>query len=274
MSVMQCNFYSKCLKNFVDVTVYIPSYHNGAITMRDMPLDVIYDKTQKFKTIYLLHGMLDDHSCWMRWSMVEEQAELHRFALVMPSGQNGFYVNAERGLDYYDFINDELPRWAELNFPLLEGRENRYIAGLSMGGYGAIRHGLANPDKYAAIGAFSGALDILSLADVLAQVDDMHNIVDYDNIFGGIDKVPGTDNDLFALAKKCKEQTKELPKVFITCGTEDAICIDMDRRYRDTLIELGYDVTYYDMPGVHEWKVWNESIRRFMNLIDPDSTQA
>lgn len=270
MSVMQCNFYSKCLANFVDVTVYIPSYHNGDITMGDMPLDQIYDKNQKFKTIYLLHGMLDDHSCWMRWSMVEEQAEQHRIALVMPSGQNSFYINAEHGLNYYDFISEELPRWAEMNFPLLEGRENRYIAGLSMGGYGAIRHGLSMPDRYAAIGAFSGALDIISLVDVLGNIPGMHNVVDYENLFGGIDKIKGTDHDLFALAKKSKEQNKELPKVFISCGTEDAICIDMDRRYKELLKELGYEMEYFEMPGVHEWKVWNESIRRFLNYIDPE----
>ncbi len=270
MSVFQCNFYSKCLANFVDVTVYVPSYHNGDITMGDLPMDVIYDKNQKFKTIYLLHGMLDDHSCWMRWSMVEEQAEKHRFALVMPSGQNGFYINAVHGLAYYDFINEELPLWAEMNFPLLEGRENRYIAGLSMGGYGAMRHGLANPDRYAAIGAFSGALDILELKNALEAVSTYHNIVDYDNLFGGIEAIKGSDNDLYALADKCKEVAKELPKIYITCGTEDVICLNMDRKYRDALLEKGYDVTYYEMPGVHEWKVWNESIKRFMNVIDPE----
>ena len=64
---------------------------------------------------------------------------------------------------------------------------------------------------------------------------------------------------------------KELPKIFITCGTEDAICYEMDVKYRDTLLEMGYDVTYFEMPGVHEWKVWNESIRQFMNLIDPEN---
>nr|WP_294673631.1 alpha/beta hydrolase family protein [uncultured Blautia sp.] len=271
MSVFQCNFYSKYLANFVDVTVYIPSYHNGDISMGDISTDILYDKKQKFKTIYLLHGMLDDHSCWMRWSMVEEQAEKHKIALVMPSGQNSFYVNAEHGLAYYDFINDELPRWAEMNFPLLEGRENRFIAGLSMGGYGAIRHGLGTPEKYAAVGAFSGALDIVGLESVLKRVPGMRNIVDYDSIFGGADKIEGTDNDLFTLAESCKNSAKELPKIFITCGTEDAICYEMDVKYRDTLLEMGYDVTYFEMPGVHEWKVWNESIRQFMNLIDPEN---
>ncbi len=271
MSVLQCNFYSKYLNNFIDVTVYIPSYHNGAVAMAGLTTDQIYDKNQKFKTIYLLHGMLDDHSSWMRWSMVEEQAEKHRFALVMPSGQNSFYVNNVHGLAYYDFINDELPKWAEMNFPLLEGRENRFIAGLSMGGYGAVRHGLANPDSYAAVGAFSGALDIVGLADALSAVEGMKNIIDYDLIFGGMDQIAGSDNDLFALAEKCKASGKQLPKMFLSCGTEDAICIDMDRRYRDKLQELEYDVTYFEMPGIHEWKVWNESIKRFMDMIDPEA---
>lgn len=267
MSIFQCNFFSKCLGNFVDVTVYVPSYHNGDISMGNLPLEKIYNKEQRFKTIYLLHGMLDDHSSWMRWSMMEEQAEKYRFALVMPSGQNGFYINAVHGLAYYDFINEELPLWAELNFPLLEGRENRFIAGLSMGGYGAMRHGLANPGRYAAVGAFSGALDIIGLSDILKTIPDMRNIIDYDSLFGGIENIKGTDNDLYALADKCRKENRELPKIYITCGTEDAICIAMDREFKDALTDKGYDVTYFEMPGVHEWKVWNESIRRFMELI-------
>ncbi|MBQ6370893.1 MAG: esterase family protein [Firmicutes bacterium] len=267
MSVLQCNFFSKALNNYIDVSVYIPSYHNGDISLGNLPYEMIYSKDQKFKTLYLLHGMLDDHSSWLRWSMVEEQAEKHRIALVMPSGQNSFYVNNMDGLKYYDFINKELPMWAEMNFPLLEGRENRFIAGLSMGGYGAMRHGLANPDMYSVIGSFSGALDVYDLTRTVTSFGADAGFINYDNLFGGKETIPGSDNDLFHLLETCKEKTKELPKLYVSCGTEDVICYEMAKKFRDAAVAGGYDVQYMEMPGVHEWAVWNASVKEFIEKI-------
>ena len=266
MSVMNCNFYSKCLMNFVDVTVYIPSAHNGEAMFAS--LEDLYAPKQ-YKTVYLLHGMLDDHSCWMRWSRVEEYAEAHQIALIMPSGQNGFYVNAVHGLKYYDFIHYELPMWAEHNFPLLTGKENRFIAGLSMGGYGALRHGLSGLDQYAAIGAFSPACDVIALNDVIAAAG-MGGIVDYDSIYGGIDKVAGTENDVYALLEQAKESGKELPKIYMGCGTDDFIVYAMTKKMQQDMKDMGYDVTYTEYPGEgHTWNVWDPCIKAFLDMIDP-----
>ena len=267
MTVLSCNFFSKCLNNFVDVSVYIPSLHNGDISLGGLSLEQIYDKNRKFKTVYLLHGMLDDHSSWMRWSMVEEQAEKHQFALVMPSGQNSFYINNQSGLNYYDFINKELPMWAEMNFPLLEGRENRFIAGLSMGGYGAVRHGLSTPENYAAVGSFSGALNAVALGDAISAVGADASFLNFDNVFGGADKIAGTDNDLFCLAEKTAASGKPLPKLYISCGLQDFMCYQMAVDFRDHAKKLGYDVTFMEMEGIHEWKVWNASVVEFLDMI-------
>ena len=265
MSVLQCNFYSKYLMNYVDVTVYLPSMHNGDVIFHS--LDELYEPGRKFRSIYLLHGMLDDHSCWMRWSRVEEYAEKHQIALVMPTGQNGFYINAVHGLPYFDFINQELPMWAENTFPLLEGRENRFVAGLSMGGFGALRHGLTTPERYAAIGAFSPVCDLVALNNILNK-NNMADMVAYDDLFGGIDKIKGTNNDLMYLAENVKQVAQNLPKIYIGCGKEDVLVYEMTRDYVEFLVQAGYDVTYMEMTGTHEWDVWNTCIREFIEMID------
>ena len=264
MSVMQCNFYSKTLNYFVDVTVYIPSLHNGAAMM--VPLEEVH-KPRQYKALYLLHGMLDDHSCWMRWSRLEEYAEEKQIAVIMPSGRNSFYVNNVHGGDYFDFIQYELPMWAEANFPLLTGRENRFIAGLSMGGYGALRHGLASPDRYAAIGAFSPACDIIGLGSVV-QAAGMGDMIDYESIYGGIDKIAGTDNDLYALMDRCKEKGAPLPKIYLGCGTDDFIVYGATAKFQAVMKEKGYDVTYVEYPGEgHTWSVWDPCVKAFLEMI-------
>ena len=265
MSVLQCNFYSKALSYFVDVTVYIPSVHNGDAMMKSY--EELYDPNKKYKALYLLHGMLDDHSCWMRWSRVEEYAEAHEVALIMPSGSNSFYVNPTSGPKFYDFIHKELPMWAEANFPLLTGRENRFIAGLSMGGYGALRHGLADPGAYAAIGGFSPACDVIALNDIINAAG-MTGMIEFDRIFGGADKISGTENDNYYLAERCAKTAEKLPKIYLGTGTEDFFVYEMTKKYQQVLKDLGYDVTYVEYPGkVHEWDVWDACVKQFLAMI-------
>lgn len=267
MSYCSCKFFSRVLKNFVDVTVYIPSMSNGeAAFLTYDHLPEIHLQGKKFRTLYLLHGALDDSTAWLRRTMVSELAEKYQIALIMPSAQNSFYVNTVHGLEYHTFLNEELPIWAEQTFPLSTRSEDRYIAGYSMGGYGALRHGLSHPEKYAGIGFFSGGMDIPALRAVLEPLH--YDAIPFDDNFGGT--VEGTDNDLYALAKKCKESGVSIPKIYSGCGTEDNFCYDMNKKMVNYLQDIGYSLTYEEIPGMHEWKVWNQLVARFIVTVIVD----
>jgi len=264
MSLCTCNFFSKALKNYVDVTVYIPSVHNGDAIMKSY--EEIYPEGKKFKTLYLLHGALDDHSSWIRGSSVELYAEAAELAVVMPSGQNSCYVNAVKGLDYLTFISYELPKWAESVFPLLTAREDRFIAGLSMGGYGALRTGLAFPERYAAIGDFSGGVDMVVTEEITSRLG--IDILDFDALFGGVEQLKESDNNLYILSRKCKDSGTKLPAIYIECGTEDPLCYKINKQFSSHLKNLGYEVSYNEVPGVHEWAVWDPAVKKFIKSLD------
>jgi len=256
-------FESVALRSEVEVTVFVPSPPGGMGPQQ--PYAETYPRDRRYKTIYLLHGATGNHTDWIRKTMVEAYAQEAGLALVMPSGQNSFYVNAVTGLRYFDYINEELPAWAESVFPLGMGREDRYIAGLSMGAYGALRHGLATPERYAAIGAFSGPSDIAQTQRMLVQAG--INAAEPAAIFGDLESIPGSDHDPYALARKCATSGKPLPPIYLSCGTEDAMLLEQNRRFPPYLKELGFDVVYEEFPGAHEWPVWDRSIQAFIRMI-------
>ncbi len=262
MTLCTATFTSQALRHDVDVTVFVPSMPSN--DARQRPYSEVYPAGRRHPVIYLLHGATGSHSDWSRKSTVEAAAGAAGMALVMPSGQNSFYVNAAVGLRYFEFINEELPAWAECVFPVRRDRAGRLIAGLSMGAYGALRHGLATPERYAAIGAFSGPSDMVETQRVLQERG--VSAIDADAVFGGVDAIPGSDNDLYALAERCAASGKALPRVYLSCGTEDTMLLAQNRRFAPYLRDLGFDVVYEEFPGAHEWPVWDRSVRAFMGF--------
>lgn len=261
MILNRCNFFSKTLKNHVDVNVLLPSMADNDCLFYSLPQ--IYEK-KAVKALYLLHGALDDCSAWLRNTCVERYAQEHRIAVVMPSGQNGFYSNALYGLDYFDFITEELPRLVEYAFPVSSRREDRYIAGASMGGFGAAKCALRRPDLYRACGVFSGALAPGELEPrMTAQGFDFFR---YDLIFGGADKVKGSRDDLFLLAEE-RKGTAPLPEAFVACGEDDANNYDMSLRFCTQLAECGFKTQFMGGPGLHDWDYWERCVREFLAFI-------
>lgn len=262
MNYFRCNFFSKILKNHVALSVLIPTLKNTDCLHTDYKN--IYPKNKKNRVLYLLHGALDDHSCWIRNTNIERYAEEKSIAVVMPSGQNGFYSNAIYGLNYFDFISEELPEFIQATFHISNLREDNFIAGPSMGGYGATKCALLKPDRYYSFAKFSGAVDPRALEPQMLKLG--FDFFRYDLIFGSADKVTNSKDDLYLMAKNLKNSQYK-PNAFISCALEDTINYSMNIRLKLTLEEAGFNVKFIDGHGGHNWEYWDICIQKFIKSI-------
>ena len=256
------NFFSVTLCNHVDVDILLPSMgDNDAYLCKD--LDRIYEK-KTYPVLYLLHGALDDRTMWVRNTSIETYAQEKELVVVMPSAQNSFYVNAKAGLNYYSFVADELPKVIAKYFPISEKREDTFIAGYSMGGYGATRIALGNPERFASFADLSGAVDPETLEPLMSEMG--FDFFRYDLIFGGADKVKGSKNDVYQLAADLKDAVLK-PEVHIYCGLDDSANHKMNLKLYETLKDNGFTAHFTDGPGGHDWAYWDKSIRDYISKI-------
>lgn len=243
MAFIQCQFFSETLGVDVSMNVIVPQ-KRGA----------------KLPTLYLLHGMSDDHTKWSRQTSIERYASERGLAVVMPAVNRSYYADMARGPKYWTFISEEVPEIAESLFPLSDRREDRFVAGLSMGGYGAFKLGLRCPDRFAAAASLSGALDVARIAALGGNAGEMGLI------FADPTAVAGTDDDLFALAERAANNPSAWPKLFQCCGTEDFLYAD-NTAFRDHCRRIGLPVEYEEGPGAHVWEYWDVNIRRIVDWL-------
>lgn len=261
MALIQVNFLSKSLMRTIPVNVILPV---DKITFPGMP---VRDE-KPYKTLYLLHGIFGNYTDWVSGTNIQRWAEEKDLAVVMPSGDNMFYVDQEKTQNRYgELIGQELVEITRKMFPLSRKREDTFIAGLSMGGYGAIRNGLKYHDTFGYIGGLSSALIIDGLD---ARTNDTPLFMerrDYaECIFGDLKEVGTSDKNPEWLVKKLSEEKVEFPKVYLACGTEDSL-LTVNRKMHETMQASGVDVTYEEGPGGHEWDFWNRYIKRFIDWL-------
>jgi S-formylglutathione hydrolase FrmB len=223
------------------------------------------------KTLILLHGLSDNYSVWLNRTSILHYAEDYDIAVVMPEVQRSFYQDMKNGPAYFSYIVDELPQLASEMFNVSIAPEDCIIAGLSMGGYGALYAGLTYPDRFYGIGCFSGGFNLRSIveSDELVTnkgVRDHHASRGLDKdrrgVFGENLAYP-EKSDLFILAEKIAQAPKK-PRIFMTCGTEDFL-YQSNIRMRDLLSANSYDLHYEEWPGIHEWGFWDLSIKKMLN---------
>lgn len=259
MALIQCNFFSKALMRTVPIQVVLPTdkFVGPEGTQPEGP----------FKTLYLLHGIMGNYTDWVSGTRVQSWAQDRNLAVVMPSGDNSFYVdNPKSSANYGTFIGKELVDFTRRTFPLSRKREDTFIGGLSMGGFGSIVNGLQNPETFGAVCALSSALILDSAPQNKEYTDNLFtNRGYYESIFGDLTKVRGSFFDYDALAEKVAPLA-EKPKFYMACGTEDEL-IGVNRQFRDHLQKLGFDVTYEEGPGVHDWYFWDKYILKAMEWL-------
>lgn len=243
MAKMTCNFISYTLKRAVDLTVIIPSVTIPESIMPDSHPSHIHEP---YPVLYLLHGYGNNHATWTGYSNVELYAEERQIAVVMLSAENKFYANHGGDDDYFDFIENELPEFIQNTFAVSRRKEDTYIAGLSMGGYGALIHGLSHPEKYQAIGTLSGAV--------------IHS--------------QKTAPQPFELLKEAVKAGKTLPDIYLACGNQDFL-LEANHQFDDLMTELQVKHTSEFVDGYqHEWRFWDLEIERYLDWLPRSDAYA
>lgn len=254
MALMQCSFFSESLGLSCSMNVILPQSTRSQIGMEGKARD------EGHPVLWLLHGMSDDHSIWLRRTSIERYAAPLGLAVVMPAVARSFYCNMRHDARYWDFISEELPEIVRGFFAVSSRREDNFVAGLSMGGFGAFKLALNHPERYAAAGSFSGAVDMLGRLPELRE-DRTETIM---AVFG--DDEPGPENDLLALVSQHVDAGTDLPRLYQSCGTEDFL-YEHNVIFRDHAQRLGVDLTVDFRPGVHEWGFWDVDIQNFLNWV-------
>lgn len=253
---MHVHHYSDVLGMNMDMDVIIPEMSRGQIGQRAK------DTQGKLPVLYLLHGMSDDHTIWQRRTSIERYATEAGFAVVMPTTHLGFYTDMYRGPKWFTYITQELPHVVPRMFPQVSTQwEDTYVAGLSMGGYGALKCTLRAPHVFCCGAALSAATDIVQRYEGYR-----HGEQYLTDVFGPREHIEGSFNDLFAAAEDLAGQHEDLPGIFMWCGTEDFL-YDENVRMRDHLLLLGYDLTYEESPGDHQWMYWDEQIQTVLQWL-------
>lgn len=252
MALLHVTFTSASLKRSVPMDVILPV--DG--------LKPVYDKP--FKTLYLLHGLLGSCGDWINGTRIKRWAEAKNLCVIMPSGDNCFYIPQENPHnDYGKFIGEELVEITRRMFPLSHKREDTFIAGLSMGGFGALRNGLKYNETFGCIAGLSNALHFFETPNpaTLATLFDEHCC------FGDMKKAAKSDKNPRILAEKlAKEKDALLPRIYMACGTEDSL-LPSNQLFRDCLVKNGFDLTYEEFPGDHNWDFWDMTIQRVLDWL-------
>ena len=250
MAQVHCNLFSYSLGYPVDIEVILPSF-----TSCNMQLPHTHALPGKFPVLYLLHGQGNDYQAWLRYTSIARYAEERRIAVVTFSCHNKAYLNAPLGENFYDFLNEELPEFVENYFPVSADPKERYIAGLSMGGYGALLHGLQNPERYSAIGAMSPG------------IPDENQPTDPDRIMR---------IDLYQVTHKALAENERLPDLFICIGDKDFLYHRVTHYHQTFMPQChGSRYRYDDLPNYdHEFAIWDKEIQAFLDWIRREDVYA
>lgn len=258
MAFIQMNLLSKSLMRTVPVNVILP-------VDKMLPPGAAEREEKPWQTLYLLHGIFGNYTDWVCGTRIQRYAEEHDLVVVMPSGDNAFYVDRPATNNFYgQFVGEELVELTRKMFPLSRQRKDTFIGGLSMGGYGAMRNGLKYSDTFGCIVSLSGSFRLEQLAADSTQAglpaDHMRAC------FGDLTQLLNSDINPKYLVKELKKAGKGLPKIYMACGSQDSL-LDMNRDMAAFLEEQEADVTFEVGPGGHEWDFWDAYIKKAIDWL-------
>ena len=223
-----------------------------------------YDRSQRrYPVLYLLHGLGGDYTDWTARSNVGEYSRTLPLIIVMPDGNNAWYTNSDEGA-YETYILNDLPADVVKKYRTINSRYGRAIAGLSMGGYGALKMALKRPAMFAVAGSFSGAFAATRRGELERLISGPESDR-LDRIFGPAESAARKENDLFTLAAALKPAGA--PYLYVDCGIADNTLIAANREVVAAIHKTGAAYEYHEVAGAHSWDYWDRRIREFLPVL-------
>lgn len=269
MALLQVNFFSQTLQMNTAINVILPEKKQGIgvgtgvnekpeVNPRKTKLNV-WDGETPLPVLYLLHGASDDHTIWCRRTSIERYVAGKQICVVMPAVSLSFYSNEVHGHPYWDYISQELPQVVQAFFKVSAKREDTFVAGLSMGSYGAMKLALNFPERYAKAGVLSGGMYLLKESTLEPIVD---------RIYGHGADLRGTEDDLEGLARKVAGSPEPKPEFFFACGGQDFV-YPGHHQTMELMVDLGYDVVNHEEEDAyHEWAFWDRMIVKTLDWME------
>lgn len=243
MAVLRGSIFSEVLYMDTDITIITPRKPK--------------DATGNNKVIYPLHGLSENNGSWSNNLGLIISSQKYNITYIIPEVQRSFYTDMMYGLRYYTYIAEELPLIIEGLFNISAKREDTFVFGLSMGGYGALKCAFKNPERFSCCAAFSPACDIKGIFN---QYIDSDKALSSELKAGfGINGELLEENDLYMLAKSCSKKAIK-PVILMTCGTEDWLQ-EMSEDFYAYAKNLDLDIEYKQWEGEHNWEFWSESLQ-------------
>lgn len=245
MALLRTDFFSDVLELGTSMTVLLPQRTVQRIGVTGQA------GTGEYPVLYLLHGLSDDDTAWTRYTSIERYADELGLAVVMPQVHRSFYADERHGGRFWTFLTTELPEVVRSFFRVSTRREDTFVAGLSMGGYGAFKWALRQPERFAAAASLSGVLDLAT------RMHDPDREALVRRVFGE-GSIAGSDNDVLHLVTQVDPAT--LPRLYVCCGTDDHL-YPGSVRFRDACAARGIPLTVDFGPGDHVWSYWDAKIQ-------------
>ncbi|MFS8086081.1 MAG: alpha/beta hydrolase, partial [Acidobacteriota bacterium] len=232
-----------------------------------LPSDYQTSPRTRYPVLYLLHGFSGHYSDWVTRTNIADYAAEYRMVVVTPEGNDGWYTDSAGAASdkYESYILQELIPDVDSRFRTIQTRYARGIAGLSMGGYGALKFGLKYPDRFAFSGSFSGALAAASwTADDLKSSPAIRDSVF--GVYGPVGSETRKKNDLYEITRGLPvARISSLPYFYLDCGTEDFL-VEMNQRFAALLREKKIPHEYRELPGNHNWEYWDQQVREVLRI--------
>ena len=232
-----------------------------------LPADYRTSSASRYPVLYLLHGLGGHYSDWVTRTNLADYASQYRMIVVTPEGNDGWYTDSVSSATgkYESYILRELMPDVHKRFRTIESRYGRGIAGLSMGGYGAIKFGLKSPGTFAFAGSLSGALSATNWTE-----EDLKNLQSIRDSVFGVFGPSGSEtrkaNDLFEITRGLSAgRVAALPYIYLDCGTEDFL-ISNSTQFAALLREKKIPHEFRELPGDHNWAYWDQQVQEVLRI--------